>query len=402
MTIFNKLKLGLAGLGFVGVMAFAVSTANAAQPPCFQYNTSGNFTTSATPVYNDICGDPTQIPSAQGPVTLGDESNFVRIRQDVSGDDTNYSANDALTTGTLNNACVTGSKFDVWTYIHNNAYTQDNDNGSGSAVAINPQLNISAPNLNTTNSSFPFTSTISANNAAATVNDTATLNCDGQQVKLTLVPGSVHYTLDVASSGPWVSIPDTTVGSTTNIGNPTWPVPGQEGYQWGCYNYRIVVVYQVTTQVIPPKVPPVCLALNIDKKSEGESLIVDSVNSQANDYNITGVSINFGDKTPAVEFPPATFPYTHTYSTPGNYTVTATVLSTYGNVTSKTCTAVITATSTPTPIVTTTPPTPAITELANTGPGSVLGIFAGTALLAGVGRHLYKTRRLTNFFKNSK
>lgn len=239
-------------------MLFAGSASAATQPTCFQYNSSGDFFTSYTPVFNDICNDPTGINSLSGPVPLGNESNFVRIRQDVSGVDTSNATNPPLQIGSLTNVCTPGSKFDVWTYIHNDAVSQYNNNGSGSAVAKNAQLNISAPGVGTNNTSFNFTSTVSADNAAATVSDTASLVCsNAQQVKLTLVPSSVNYTLNVASP-TWTTLPDSAINSTTNIGNPIFPQPGQVGYQWGCYNYRIVVVYQVAVSQIPtpPVTPP--------------------------------------------------------------------------------------------------------------------------------------------------
>ncbi len=247
-------------IGFVlasGAMSIGSASATTSQPPCFQYNSSGNFFTSYTPVFNDICNDPTGINSLSGPVPLGNEANFVRIRQDVSGVDTSNVTNPPLQIGSLTNVCTPGSKFDVWTYIHNDAFSQYNDNGSGSAVAKNAQLNISAPGVNTNNSTFNFTSTVSADNAAATVSDTASLVCsNSQQVKLTLVPSSVNYTLNVASP-TWSVLPDSAINSTTNIGNPIFPQPGQVGYQWGCYNYRIIVVYQVAVSQIPtPPTPP--------------------------------------------------------------------------------------------------------------------------------------------------
>ena len=231
------------GLGLIPAVTFA------AQPPCFQYSSSGNFTTQATPVFNDICGDTTQLPSSTGSYTFGNESDFVRIRPDTSGDVTSYTNNPALVTNQLSASCNSGDKFDVWTYIHNDALSQDNNNGTGSAVAKNVQLDLSAPNLNKTEVSFPFTGTVSADNAAATVTDSVSLVCNGQAMELTLVPGSVHYTTDVASTN-FNSLPDSAVNSTFQIGNPVWG----NGIQWGCYNYRVVVVYQVQLQA-PPQTP---------------------------------------------------------------------------------------------------------------------------------------------------
>ena len=261
MKRFTRLLTAVITSGFVLASSLAFSGIASAdtQPACFQYNTTGNFVTSITPVFNDICNDPTGINSTSGPVPLGNESNFVRIRQDVSGVDTSNITNPPLQIGSMSNACTAGTKFDVWTYIHNDAMSQYNNNGYGSAVAKNVKLMLSAPGVSTNNSTFNFTSTVSADNAAATVSDSATLNCNnGKQVKLTLVPGTVNYTLNVASP-TWVNLPDSTLNNTTNIGNPVFPQPGQIGYQWGCYDYRIIVVYQVSVSDIPttPTPPPV-------------------------------------------------------------------------------------------------------------------------------------------------
>jgi hypothetical protein len=395
MKIFNKLAGGLVGLSFALTMAFATNVAHA-NPACFQYNPSGNFTTSTTPVFNNICGDTTTINSTNGPVPLGDESNFVRIREDTSGVDTSNATNPALA-DSVNSVCNSGSKFDVWTYVHNDAMSAYNDNGAGSAVAHDVQLALSAPGLGTTTGpnggTFKFTSTVSASNAE-TVSDSATLNCNGQEVQLTLVPSSVNYTTDVASP-TWTNLSDGHVNSTFPIGNPVWG----SGDQWGCYNYRVIVVYQVTTKVIPPQpTPPVCNLLKVE--GSGEVAKLDSVNYTANSATVTGISVDFGNGTTKV-LQPSQFPYTYTYATAGNYTITATVLTNQGNVTSAGCTAIVTTSTTPTtPITPVTPQTP--TELVNTGPGSVIGIFAATAILAGVGRHLYKTRKFAGLFRNTK
>ncbi len=250
-------SLVTAGFVLVSSLVFSGVAFADSQPACFQYNSSGDFVTSTTPVFNDICNDPTGINSVDGPVPLGNESNFVRIRQDISGIDTSNATNLPLQIGSLTNSCTPGSKFDVWTYIHNDAMSQYNYNGSGPAVANNVKLNISAPGIGTNGQTFNFTSTVSADNAAATVSDTAFLICNNtQQVKLTEVPNSVYYTLNVASP-TWYSLPDSTVNGTTNIGNPIFPQPGQVGYQWGCYDYRLIVVYQLTVSSVPTTPPPI-------------------------------------------------------------------------------------------------------------------------------------------------
>src|SRR5581483_5889084 len=135
------------GLAVTAAVVLAIGfSGNAKAISCFQYDPSGNFQTSQTPVFNNICGDPTLIPSTQGGTPIGNESNFVRIRQDVAGDTSN--ANNPSLVSNLTAACNAGDKFDICTYIHNDAMTQFNNNGSGTAVAHGVNLTTQAP-LNT-------------------------------------------------------------------------------------------------------------------------------------------------------------------------------------------------------------------------------------------------------------
>ena len=59
MKFLNKLSVKLAGLGIIVATATLFmfgGTANANASCLYQYQTSGNFTTSSTPVFNSICG----------------------------------------------------------------------------------------------------------------------------------------------------------------------------------------------------------------------------------------------------------------------------------------------------------------------------------------------------------
>lgn len=222
--------LGASMFGFNGVVA-------ADSASClFQYQSNGQFTTSATPVYNSICNVPNGV---------GNEPNFVRIRQSSNGNDMD-NQNNPVYSDSLTSACTNNSKYDIWTYIHNNALSQDNNNGSGSAVAHNVTLTLNAP-INTSNNTFNFSSTISASNAKS-VTDSTSLNCSNN-VKLTLVPSSVNIYSEPYN---WHNLPDSTVNTTSKIGSP---VMGS-GDQWGCWTYRIVVVYEVQVTVIPSTPPP--------------------------------------------------------------------------------------------------------------------------------------------------
>lgn len=228
----TALVLGATSFGF-GSTALAAS--------CYQYDANG-FPTSSTPVFNNICGVP----------GYGNESDFVRIRQST-GDATSTS-NNAAYTSQLANACVTGTKFDVHTYIHNDAESQLNDNGNGSAVAKNVALAMIAKPVGQNANQFNFASTISASNAA-TVSDGATLNCQGQPVKLTIVASSAK--IYGADAYGWTGLPSVTSTSIQNgtpfsLGNPAIG----SGTVYGCWNYRMTVVYQVeVTNTTKPNKP---------------------------------------------------------------------------------------------------------------------------------------------------
>ena len=245
LNIGTSLTVALTAVSTLGL------SGNASALACYQYNPNG-FQTSQTPVFNNICGITSTLSSTQGSYPLGDEPNFVRIRPNTSNSP--LGADNPPLVNTLTAACTPGSKYDIWTYIHNDAEPQFNDNGNGSAVAHNVKLATTAP-VNTTSSKFAFSSTVSASNAAS-VSDSASLVCnnESQPVELTLVPNSVHYNNNLAQT-TFGSLSDNVVNSTTPIGSPVWAAANV----WGCWEYRTVVVYQVEVQKVPttpPTTPP--------------------------------------------------------------------------------------------------------------------------------------------------
>lgn len=374
MKVFNKLTAGASALVLGTAMLLGMGgVAQAAT--CWQYNPNG-FPTSQTPVFNNICGVP----------GYGNESDFVRIRQS-NGNDTSTS-NNADYASTISNACTDGTEFDVHTYIHNDAEPEFNDNGSGSAVAHNVALAMTAA-LGQTASNFNFGSTISASNAAS-VHDTATLNCSGGPVTLSLVPNTVQIYGSYAYS--WTGMPDSAVNGTSKLGNP---VKGS-GDMWGCWNYRMAVVYEVKVTKPAPKPTPSagqCKAVGL---TIGDNRTVTvTVNGETTNAQVIGYSIDFGDGYTSNQQTA-----THQYAGDGTYTIVAQVEIKLANgqivwKTAEACQKQVTFTShkpptvtPPTTVVTTTPPsvTPP-SQLVNTGPGSVFGIFAAvTATGAGAYR----------------
>ena len=352
----------------IGVVSLLFGlSANASAACLYQYNANG-FTTSNTPVFNSICGVPQNI---------GDESNFVRIRQSANGVDTDNTNNPQYTIGALSGACNSGDKFDVWNYVHNDAtQAQNPDVGSGSAVAHNTAINMTVPN-NVTSNSFNFASTISASNATS-VNDSATLNCGNNQVKLTLVPSSIH--IFSQPYGSWQNLPDGSINTNLPLGSTNAGLSSMgNGDVWGCWTYRIVVVYQVTVTPLPPvQTPPTCNLLTLENVN-GVARI-DNIEYTANSATVTGftISISNGKTTTSQQIGLNQFPFNFQMTPGDKYTFTATVNSNLGNVSSDKCVGTLTAATPPTATPpTTTPPA----QLVNTGPGSTVAMFVGATVL---------------------
>lgn len=404
--LLNKSVLATTAITSLLLLSLSGNTfAAGSNPPCYQYNANG-FNTSTTPVFNNICGITSTLSSTSGSYPLGDETNFVRIRNHQS--DNPLGSDNPPLSDSLTSTCDTGSEYDIWTYIHNDASPDYNNNGTGSAVAHDVQLAMSAP-LNSTNTNFEFTSTVSASNAASTVSDSATLMCNGQPVKLTLVPSSVHYNNNLNQT-TYGNMPDSAVNGTTTVGSPTWG----SGTEWGCWDYRIVVVYtvQVEKVVIPPQVTATCNYINVLANSD-RIVTINQFNFTDKNASFKNAVINWGDGSAntTVTDESKVIGQTHTYSDYGTYHISILVtfsVAGHSDVTSggsgSSCSQAVTFSTTQPPTVTpptVTPPTltttsqPAPTELVNTGPGSVAAVFAGVSFLGTLGYRYFNSRKLT-------
>jgi hypothetical protein len=385
MKLLNKITAAAATLGLSTAML--ISFGGVASADCFQYNANG-FTTSNTPVFNNICNVPNGI---------GDEANFVKIRPNTTGDDTSTS-NNAAYAANLNAACNNGDSFDIHTYIHNDATADQNNSGSGTAVAHGVQLSLAAA-TGTTASSFNFASMVTANNAA-TVHDSTTLNCSNGPVKLTLVPSSVKV---YGTQYSWTGLPDNSVNGTFKIGSPII----NSGDQWGCWNYRVVVVYEVTVQkeTPPPPTPSfMCTALGLVAEDNRRVKLNIFTTTASNGAVFKDAVINWGDNS-ALLTTGSVVGQTHQYAADGTYLVTAIAHFTVNgqDVTSggAQCQKQVTFSSNVPPTVTppsttSTTPTPAApTALVNTGPGSVVGLFAATTAIGAVAHRWMLGRRLS-------
>jgi len=372
MKLFTKLVTALSVVT-VSIATAAMAFGGVANADCYQYNANG-FNTSTTPVFNNICGVP----------QIGNESDFVRIRQSSTTNATptnDEAVGPTYSVGSISGVCNSGDLFDVWNYLHNDATATENpDTGSGSAVAHNVVENISAP-LGKSSTSFKFSDTVTADNAA-TVSDSATLDCGSKTVQLSLVPGSVHTV--TAPTGGWNDISDSSVNNPLKIGNPTWG----SGDQWGCWNYRVLVVYEVKVTVVPPQTtPPTCNYITADEADiKSVNYTANSATNIAFEYNLYSGGTN-GTLIASTKSSQNGYAFTNKLEEGKQYTVTAAVTSSnFANVTSANCAHTFTTPTTPptpTPTPTPTPVTPTTpTTLVNTGPGSVVAIFAAVSVIA--------------------
>lgn len=376
-NLFKSIIAGASAVVVGAALSFGLSGTAQAAACQWQYVSSGNFTTSTTPVFNSICGVP---------YGTGDEPNFVTVRQDTTGDPTSVSNNGDYVSN-LTNACTDGTTFDVHTYIHNDAMSAYNNNGSGSAVAHDVELAMDAP-LGQTANSFTFTSTITASNAP-TASDSATINCNGQPVTLSLVPNTIKIYNQNYPGNNWQTFPgesESTLANSTpvKIGSP---ILGSGDY-WGCWNYRTWVVYEVVVHVKPTPTPStgVCKEAAIDVTNKQKRTVSVNVTGETNNAKIIGYRIDFGDNT-VVNQQSAT----HTYANAGKYVITAYVEVQYANGSKEWKTA--SACQGNVPFTVTPPPTTPPTTLPSTGPVGLVSLFAGTSGLGAVSHWFYRRRK---------
>lgn len=323
--------------------------------------------TSTTPVFNQFY---------DVPYGVGNEADFVRLKPQAGGN--------ADYVDPLNSACDTNSAYTVRTYVHNGADPAYNNNGSGSAVAHNTVVRMTAP-LGSTSNNFVFNSTVSASNAAA-VSDSGRLIC-GQTVKLSLVPGSVKVT---TLAGGTKSAPDSAVNGVLPIDSR-----GVAGDVWACWDDRVIVTYDV--KVVKETPPPVSSGdckvtdVTIDKTNRSVQAKVIGVTENA---TIVGYKIDFGDGT-VVNQQSAS----HTYAKDGTYVITGSVQVKYadGHTEWKTvdnCKKQVTFKG-GVPVTPVTPVTPPTGILPDTGAGSVAALFTATSIGAAMAYRVFIKRRLT-------
>ncbi len=372
-NLFKKLTTGMIAL-IVGVMLYAgMAHASATTNP---YT---GPSTNATPVPTFDSYVPTPGYPLPAPAPSDGEPDFLQGRVPVNNDPSADSSTPY--SDPVNSTCSNNQIIQLRVYVHNNADSALNNNGTGPSVMHGTKVKISLPGDTTQSTKFVPDATLSANNAAS-VNDTVTINCSGQPVELQYVAGSAsQYSIATNTVTP---LSDSIVTSGAPI--MTYNVPGDV---WGCWNQRVLVV--ISVKIVVPKnpvvIPPTCNLITLD--SDNKTVTVKNVSYTAGSSTVNNLSLNYGDgSSQTINF--SQLPVSHTYSNYGKYTVTATLNTSTGKVTSNLCSAIITVSKTPVPP---TPPTP-VTPLPNTGPGDVIGIFAIVTIIGAIAHRIYTKRVL--------
>src|SRR5665213_1398500 len=374
-NIFKKTSLGLAT-----VLAGLLISGTAHAIPY----TGDTTVASPVPAFNVFTGD---MPA---PAPKDGEPDFFQSRVPVNGD-----PNDASTqyTDPTSTDCTNGKVIELRVYVHNGASADNNNNGTGPSIAHGTKVSVALPGGQAT--SFDPTATISANNAA-TVSDGATINCNGQSVKLQYVSGSASQ----FSLGTGVMpLSDAIVNGGVSIQSEKVP-----GDVWGCWNERVYVVLSVKVVNVPTPPTPsfMCTTLGLEADIDRKVKLSAFSTTATNGASFKTAVINWGDNSAPLTTNQVVG-QTHQYSKDGTYLVTAIA---HFDVNGEDMTAggpqcqkQVTFSSNTPPKVTPPPSTPvtpaAPTSLVNTGPGSVAGLFAAATAIGMLGYRKMLSRRLS-------
>lgn len=229
--------------------------------------------------------DHVQFNSITDNPNIGDERNFVGIREDGSAN-TWYDTMNAQS----------GKTYIVRMYVHNNAATSLN------LVAKDVTAKVNLPT--TTGKSVDITGYISASNVGANatgnagsyaqVYDDATLTSD-QNFNLAYVPGTLRYENNALPTG--TTLPETIFSNTgAKLGYDKL-----DGNIPGCFQYAGYVTFEVTPQFATPSTPDFSVSKQVRKA--GDSTFVESVTAKAGDklnYRITYTNTGKTDETSVV------------------------------------------------------------------------------------------------------
>jgi hypothetical protein len=207
---------------------------------------------------------------------------------------------------------------------------------------------------------------------------------------------------------------NTNTNTTTNSTNTNSAATASQGGNCST-NTTTVVQQQQTIPASPSQVPTgQCTGLIVEISQANAMMVTAAVSFQAlGGAQLQSIIYNFGDNTTATA-PSGQTTMSHTYAQSGTYMVSATLNFTGSQtVAPSTCQAPISITApppTPTPapapvtpsssVTTTSTPAPAAaapvsTQLANTGPGDMVGIFIVSTLVGTIGYRIFLGRSLS-------
>jgi hypothetical protein len=334
----KKLFVTLASLvAVVGISAVALASFGPARPT-YTWTVPANHIT-----FNSITNNP----------VVGDERYFLRGAITTTAD---YS--DPVT------GVKDGDEVKLIMYVHNNAAA------NLGKVATNTTVKVVLPAGDGANKTV--TGYVRADNASPVeVYDTVDISSlGGKNFTMAYIPGSAKLTNNVFPGG--IALSDSIVTSGALIG-----YDAINGRIPGCDQYSGWITLKVRISIPNPSYS--CDALTVT--SLGGRKIKAVVNTSANNgASLATISYNFGDGSANLVTPNSTVEYT--YGQDGVFSIQAVPSFTIGGQTftasSAACVKQVRFGG----------------EIPNTGPGSLLGIFAGTSVAGAIGYHLRAVRRV--------
>ena len=179
--------------------------------PVFSGNTPATY-----PVFNSMTDNP----------VVGDERNFVRVREAGVGNYTNQVTFEP------------GKVYEVSVYFHNNAAS--NLNASGKGLAKDATLKMEVPNVVTGGVNAALTGTISASNTnpLKVWDEAYGKNATGSDIAVRYVSGSARFTSQGAINGQ--AVPDTLFTTGAKLG-----YSAQDGVVPGCNEFSGYVTFKL-------------------------------------------------------------------------------------------------------------------------------------------------------------
>jgi len=292
-----------------------------------------------------------------------------------------------------------GQELVLRVYIHNNA--NPNAIGFAAATATNTAMQVQLPTSAKT--ANVAAADISADNAnPGTVSDTVDFTGASPFTLAFDESAPVQITYRPNGAGDYVTrtLPTASFASA-NVLNANF------GDWHGCFNYAALVTMNVKVSMpnIPTPSPTyTCDALNIAADVDRKVKVSAFSTTATNGATFKDAVINWGDNTTPLTTNNVVG-QAHQYGADGTYTITATAHFTVGGedvtATGLQCQKQVTFSSTTPPKVTPPPSTPPSTPsatpaaLVNTGPGSVVGLFAAATAAGTVIYRRMLTRRLS-------